>query len=97
MAQKRSRKARREAREKKRRSRWLRVAGAASLLIVMAAAFVVFRGQGSESDKSTEALSTAPQVGALAPDFELVSNKGERVKLSDYRGLPVAVNFMHTW
>jgi peroxiredoxin len=36
-------------------------------------------------------------VGALAPDFELVSNKGERVKLSDYRGLPVAVNFMHTW
>ena len=28
-----------------------------------------------------------------APDFELTTDSGERVKLSDYRGQPVVLNF----
>jgi peroxiredoxin Q/BCP len=31
--------------------------------------------------------------GNQAPDFELTSDKGERVKLSDFRGKPVVVYF----
>lgn len=27
-----------------------------------------------------------PNVGEVAPDFELVNQDGEKVKLSDYRG-----------
>jgi cytochrome oxidase Cu insertion factor (SCO1/SenC/PrrC family) len=37
------------------------------------------------------------QAAALAPDFELETNSGETVSLSDYRGQPVAVTFMHTY
>lgn len=37
------------------------------------------------------------QVGALAPDFELQNIQGETVRLSDYRGTPVLVNFWATW
>jgi peroxiredoxin len=32
-------------------------------------------------------------VGYLAPDFKLVNLKGQEVKLSDYRGKPVILNF----
>ena len=30
-----------------------------------------------------------PQTGELAPDFELLNQKGEAVKLSDFRGKKV--------
>jgi len=33
------------------------------------------------------------QPGALAPDFELESTEGERVRLSELRGRPVLVHF----
>ena len=35
--------------------------------------------------------------GALAPDFELSTLDGKRVKLSDYRGKAVLLNFWATW
>jgi len=36
-------------------------------------------------------------IGDLAPDFELVTMDGETVRLSDYRGERVFVNFWATW
>ena len=35
--------------------------------------------------------------GAQAPDFELVSLDGQKVKLSDFRGKAVVLNFWATW
>jgi cytochrome oxidase Cu insertion factor (SCO1/SenC/PrrC family) len=35
----------------------------------------------------------AVEVGDKAPDFELVSSKGGKVKLSDLRGKNVLINF----
>ncbi len=50
-------------------------------------------------------LATPPQgsrqvglrAGELAPDFEFSDYSGERVKLSDYRGRAVFLNFWATW
>jgi peroxiredoxin len=37
------------------------------------------------------------EVGAVAPDFELVHHQGGRVKLSDYQGKVVVLDFWATW
>lgn len=41
--------------------------------------------------------SSGIEVGDAAPDFELVTLKGEPVKLSDYKGKKVILNFWATW
>ena len=97
MTQKNSRKARREAQGQAKKQQRLMIAGFAGVLILLFVTFGILRGQSSDPGADTAELSTAPKVGALAPDFQLVSNDGEQVKLSDFRGRPVAVTFMHTW
>jgi cytochrome c biogenesis protein CcmG/thiol:disulfide interchange protein DsbE len=37
------------------------------------------------------------KAGDVAPDFELSSFDGQRIRLSDFRGRPVIVNFWATW
>ena len=37
--------------------------------------------------------SPAPQVGKLAPDFQLPNLEGQPISLSDFRGKPVLLNF----
>ncbi|MBI2914170.1 MAG: TlpA family protein disulfide reductase [Chloroflexi bacterium] len=42
-------------------------------------------------------LEVGPQVGMLAPDFELSDFQGGRHRLSDFRGRAVYLNFWATW
>ena len=54
------------------------------------------------ADVSIETPATAGfdvglKPGDLAPDFEFSSIDGDRLRLSDFRGRPVLVNFWATW
>lgn len=85
MTNRQSKRARREAarraRQRQQRIRW----GTAAVIILAVTGIIVLSGGSGD------------QAGALAPDFELETPDGETVRLSDYRGKPVAVTFMHTY
>jgi peroxiredoxin len=53
----------------------------------------------AESGLGSLSLDTEnlPQIGDPAPDFELLNMSGETVRLSDYLGRPVILNFWATW
>jgi len=46
---------------------------------------------------SCPAEAPAPEVGKLAPDFELNTLDGQTIVLSDFQGTPVLLNFWATW
>ncbi len=71
----------RRAKQRKRLGMWV---GGIAVIAVAVGAFSLM-GSGS-GDQVT-----------LAADFELGQLGGESVSLSDYRGQPVAVTFMHSW
>jgi thiol-disulfide isomerase/thioredoxin len=89
-----------------------RLAGAAVALavglIVLWQAGILFTGDDT-GDLDLEAADTSvatPAVegfdvglkpGDVAPDFAFSSFEGERLRLSDFRGQPVLVNFWATW
>ncbi len=45
----------------------------------------------------TPSLTTPLRVGQPAPEFEVLTLAGERLKLSDLKGKPVWLNFWATW
>ncbi len=45
----------------------------------------------------TEGQAPAPRAGFLAPDLELENSAGQKVRLSDFRGRPVLLNFWASW
>ena len=49
------------------------------------------------SNTSAGGVGGPPREGKLAPDFELMTIDGGRVKLSELRGSPVLINFWATW
>ncbi len=87
-----------------RSSRWFLLLGVGALVIVglVVAGFSSTRGVEKTSGEQVESqpisnLETAPEKGALAPDFALKNLDGEVVRLSDLRGQPVLVNLWATW
>ena len=46
---------------------------------------------------SGAATAKVPAIGTVAPDFTLRSSLGKNLKLSEYRGQVVMVNFWATW
>ncbi|KML36888.1 TlpA family protein disulfide reductase [Cytobacillus firmus] len=56
-------------------------------------------GQMQKYDKieDPEGLPIGLEKGSLAPDFELTDMEGNPVKLSDYRGKAVLLNFWASW
>ncbi len=80
-----------------------RLGWAALIAFAATAGFLVLRGglqsQGPVNRAETDLseLPVAPEVGAVAPDFELQDLGGQQISLSDFRGKPVVVAFFHTW
>lgn len=90
-----------------------RLAALAGLVVIVGGAVAVLLaagllgnqggGEGIESvlllDSPTDArgLDVGPEVGKLAPDFEISAFDGTRHRLSDFRGKAVYVNFWATW
>ncbi len=52
----------------------------------------LFTGQIIEGERPT-----APEIGALAPNFEAETPDGAAFRMADLRGSPVIVNFWATW
>jgi peroxiredoxin len=79
--------------------RWL---GIAAVVLVMGLIWFSLDQTGdggtvAAPNSAANNVAIAAEVGALAPDFSLTSLAGETVRLSDFRGKPVVLNFWATW
>ena len=54
-------------------------------------------GTSATSLNASASSVPAPRVGQPAPDFQLPNLDGKVVKLSDYKGQPVWINFWASW
>ena len=80
--------------------------GLISCLFLLAAFTVLLGCDGMPDDEAAghqssaptmPVLTEAPRVGHLAPDFVLNTLDGREMRLSDYRGHVVFLNFWATW
>jgi|SRR5690625_371045 len=53
--------------------------------------------QGEEETEVADDAEVGLEKGDVAPDFELSTLEGETMRLSDFRGEPVMLNFWATW
>ena len=67
------------------------------ILAVIVAAVILMLVAGQRAGKKAALGIGARGEGSLAPDFELPTTDGKTLKLSDYRGKAVLVNFWATW
>jgi cytochrome c biogenesis protein CcmG, thiol:disulfide interchange protein DsbE len=84
-------------------SRRARVITAAIALVALVAIVAVTVAVVASNDKEPAAQlegvaqPNSAKVGEVAPDFELETLDGGTVRLSDFRGKPVVVNFWASW
>jgi peroxiredoxin len=72
---------------------------------LLVAALYLLRDSGSGETVTPAALIVTPagdvdvglEAGLLAPDFEITTTDGRRIRLSDFRGTPLVVNFHALW
>jgi thiol-disulfide isomerase/thioredoxin len=67
------------------------------IIAMVVTAMLVFGYHMSRSDKDPAGASVGAMKGKTAPDFELKSLEGKTVKLSDYHGKAVLLNFWATY
>ena len=71
------------------------------VVIILGGAWILFsQGMSRINPAGGDAaviLEPAPMPGHPAPDFELATLDGETVRLSDFAGKPILVNFWATW
>lgn len=69
------------------------------LVIVIAIIIAANSGHHGNDPSPTEVSGedVGNQIGELAPDFTVKDYDGNEVKLSDFRGTPVFINFWATW
>lgn len=78
-----------------KRAGWL---GASALALAVLAGAGVFLPRGAaRSPPGSTPAGGEDWVGRVAPDFELSALDGRRLRLSDFRGRVVLVNFWATW
>jgi len=68
--------------------------GLAKISLVIIAAFMLVSGLIMPGCSSP---TQSPEIGKLAPDFQLIALNGQIVSLSDFRGKPVLLNFWASW
>jgi peroxiredoxin len=69
---------------------------AAAVLFVLVTTVLV-QAVEKDEEKTEPVNQTGLGIGLKAPDFELKNLQGETVKLSDYEGKKVMLNFWATW
>ncbi|MBV7506512.1 redoxin domain-containing protein [Bacillus sp. sid0103] len=70
------------------------------LISLLTVAIVQAMDKKSETPETTSQTTTSKEglaVGAKAPDFELKTLTGEKIKLSNLKGKKVMLNFWATW
>ena len=82
--------------------KWVKIAGICLLLVIIVAAAVVLYGKLSKDYGGDNLVQTEPDTAEqaseyAAPDFTVIDAEGNEVRLSDYRGKPVVLNFWATW
>ncbi|WP_318502620.1 TlpA disulfide reductase family protein [Bacillus sp. T3] len=66
--------------------------------VILVALFAVAMVHAMDKEETnTNSQKTGIEVGNKAPDFELKTLTGDSVKLSDYKGKKVMLNFWATW
>jgi len=67
------------------------------VVIVVVVAMVISAGHMHRKGSGSGSALQGDGLGTLAPDFTLTTLDGKQVKLSDYRGKAVLLNFWATW
>jgi peroxiredoxin len=74
-----------------------KVIAAIALIVLFTVAMVNAMGKEDQPKNQVKDEQSGLEVGNIAPDFELKLLTGETVKLSNYKGKKVMLNFWATW
>ena len=87
------------AQEGKQRNLIIAAVFAALLISVVVIAFVLQDRLQFDLDLAqlTPEGTAATLAGETAPDFEFLGEQGHRLRLSDYKGTPIVLNFWASW
>ena len=70
------------------------------LVIILGGGWISFSrtlADGTMAGSEAASLEPAAAAGHPAPDFELKTLEGKTIRLSDFKGKPVLINFWATW